>query len=139
MGYNTHVTGEFRVTPRLDQDLSDFRSYFSEDYENELFAENMGEEETVGLVNGEITVIPGDGYTSVQPRFNEPHKAYELESDVQEFLRRVKAHGNTVNGVFKCYGEEDGDIARIRIEDNAYHSERPTLRWPNGDEEPLWL
>jgi hypothetical protein len=133
MGYDYYIDGEILLKPKLSvkaaNDLIDSCEYLD-------FREG-GEEDTVGLVKGEITVIPGDSWTSVVFAAGEPTRVdhQELLADLQRVARWAKVEGCTaVAGALYCNGEDSPDLSRFLIgTDFKPREEHPTFVWPNGD------
>lgn len=133
MGYNTYVTGELRVRPKLsDKDIEALDA--GPDGDSNLFATSAGDDDTVELVNGEITVVPGKSWTVVRPRSEEPHKAYDLPSEVQKLAEVATKRGCKVTGALYLDGEDSNDLSRIRVDGAKAVQEEPKFVWPNGDE-----
>lgn len=67
---------------------------------------------------------------------DESQKMYGIYDSVK---RLVSDFGGThrITGAITIYGEEEGDISRIRIVDNEVIDERPKLLWPDGTESNL--
>lgn len=131
MGYYSHMSGRLEATPALDQKDID-ASAWGESGDSDLFVFNQGADDTVSLVDGEITVVPGVKTTIAESRTEEEFKAYSTDSEVQEFVKWATSKGSTVTGFLILKGE-DGAIHRIRIDGTKVVSEEPQLIWPNGD------
>jgi len=132
VGYNTYVNGRYRIEPELpDHVISNLGMH--EDGDSHLACSSGGTPDTVGLVNGQITVIPGDSWTEVESRHDEPYKAYDIQDHVKAMVEAAQQRGCTVNGALYLDGEDSRDFHRIRVENNAIHFETPELVWPNGD------
>lgn len=131
MGYDYYVDGEIILRPKLRakdaNDLIDACEY--------LDFREAGEDDTVGLVKGEISVIPGDSWTSVVFAALEPTRldAQQLLIELQEVANRAKREGCTIEGALYCNGEESPDLSRFIISDFKAIEEHPTFVWPNGD------
>lgn len=133
--YNSYVTGEFIIEPAMDQGQIDSLG-MGENDDAELLLENMGAEDTVELINGTITVVPGKRRTRVSARYGEePYKAYGLGTEINTLVVAVRKFGLKMNGAMYLNGEESPDLSRYRVTDNAgpMH-EQPKFVWPNGDE-----
>lgn len=138
MGYESYVVGSLKVVPPMpDQLVRDL--YLAEDQRdngNDLVATRCGEEDTVGIVNGTIAVIPGKAYTMIEVRWEEPFKAYELTNNFTVLADALKRSGGyEVIGALYVAGEDAMDRSRLRIDQNGDpQDEEPRLVWPNGDE-----
>jgi len=142
MGYRSTVSGSLRIEPGIPQRLLEGAGALSDygdhpDASSTLLATTV-DDSTVGMVDGQITVI-GNDYTEVACRLDEEFKAYDFDSDVETFIKLVKVHSpsSTANGTLVVTGEGSGDIWRVRVEDNHVVTEHPKLVWPNGDEEEM--
>lgn len=134
MGYNSRVTGILTIKPALsDKAVEELGLEEDGQVQIDLVAERCGEEEDVALVNGVITVVPGNSWTEVIPRYEDEYKAYHLGENIEAVVARARTEGCLTNGLIYVAGEEDGDYSRYRIEDNAIEHEHPEFLWPNGD------
>lgn len=131
MGYDTYVTGSLTVTPKLsERQIADLR--LDEDDGDELVAQSGGEDDTVGVVDGELTVIPGKSFTLITCRYEEPFRAGGLsETFVEAFTKIVKA-GHKVEGALYGAGEEFPDAWRLRVDNGKPVHETPEFLWPDG-------
>jgi hypothetical protein len=135
MGYESYVTGGMKIVPALTDAQIKAWDLDPETGQSDLHAHTGGEEDTVGVVNGTIAVIPGSAFTWVECRIEERYKAYDLGDWVGKFARHLHdAGGFTVTGALYVDGEDAQDFSRYRIDENgdARHEE-PEFLWPNGD------
>lgn len=137
MGYNTYVHGEIIVEPALSEALIKRLGLGRNGDVYDFVAIQDGTDDDVQLINGEITVVPGTKHTRIEPRFDEPFKAYESAEQLDKIMLAAKKAGHDANGAMYFDGEETRDFARIRVEHCVTHGERPKLVWPNGDEQQL--
>lgn len=142
MGYESYVTGVVKIEPAISGQLIAALGLTPDDQlasgqvsANDLQAHQKGEEDTVGVVNGTIAVIPGQSYTEITCRIDERYKAYDLGEHVDRLAQQLKRVGGyKVTGALYVDGEEFDDNGRWRIDANgdAVH-ELATFLWPNGD------
>lgn len=138
VGYTTTVSGELNVEPALtDAELG--LDAGPDPWRELMLARTEGLEDTLGFdAVGKVRVIKGARHNVVVPRSEEPiSDTEEVVKAIQALVRLAAKHRSKVNGAFYCHGEETADIWRIRVKDNKVLSERPTLVWPNGEEEKL--
>ena len=135
MGYQTYVTGSIKIQPRLPDALISKLGLdpTDEDSESDLEAVQGGEDDTVELINGQITVVPGNSWTVLRCRFEEPYKAYTTQENLDRVAKEVAKQGCTASGALYMDGEESTDLTRVRIENGKAVHEQPSLVWPNGD------
>ena len=134
MGYNSYVAGGANITPPIDEkhwpdpddgDGSVYFGYF-------LFNQVDGNE-TVGVVNGQVTVIgTGPGHTHVEFAWDDSSKMYDLDEKMQNLFDWARSHGSKIVGQFDREGEENGDLQRFRFTGDQLHNESPKVIWP-GD------
>lgn len=99
---------------------------------------------TVELVDGQITVV-GDSFTEVTWRWEESYSCDYLEENLETLIKEVRhiQPDSTFEGSFTVREDPDDradvlpSLYRIRVEGVEVIRERPTLVWPNGDEEKL--
>ena len=135
MGYYTYITGSVDVTPEIDPShLAQIQAL--ECFQEEYFV--IGESratqggDTLGLVNGVVTVIPGHkipGYTHIKVGFDESIKAYDFDSQVQTLVDELDQLGYQVNGNFDGDGEESDDFWRLDIQGNVVTSKKAIIRF----------
>lgn len=131
MGYNSHVWGGLVAKPAVpEKAIAD--DFGETDSDRCLIATNGGEDDDLQLVDGELTIIPGNTFTLVECRYDDEFKAYSLSDDVGAFVSIATDHGSVVNGSMYARGE-DGELHRVRVENNKVLEEWPELVWPNGD------
>ena len=134
MGYYSAISGSWQIRPRLPEDAIDELHLDGESDAGATFvAISEGEEDSVELVNNEITVVPGDSWTQIECRYEEPIKAYGLGEELDEIVKAAHKAGCTIEGAIYVSGEESPDFSRWRVEDGALLEERPEFLWPNGD------
>lgn len=135
MGYESIVTGWLRVTPKFTEDqIADLGLGVDDTDGIELVGNNVGEDDTVGVVDGEITVIPGLSWTHIECRLEEPYKAYHIGDSIDSIVAHAKGTEREVEGALYVQGENSLDLSRYRVENGKVVHEEPTLTWPNGDE-----
>jgi hypothetical protein len=138
MGYYSHVTGSMRVEPRLsDADLKALDLDDDSDKYTTFIGRSGGEDDTVGVVNGQIAVIPGKSYTLIEIRHDDAFKAYDFEAEVADLVATVTKRGHKIEGSLYVAGEENDDRWRMRIINDQKGTravqEQPEWVWPNGD------
>lgn len=136
MGYNTYVHGGWRIEPPLSDKACEYLQLREHD-DGEFRASVHGTPDDVGLVNGEIKVIPGHQYMFIEPRMDEPYKAYDTGETLDKIAETIRKAGCTGLGSIYLFGEEHNDTSRYRLNQTTLVHERPKLVWPNGDEEQL--
>jgi hypothetical protein len=137
VGYNTYVSGSLTVTPKLsDKQLEKLglEENSSTDDHSLFVGFTMGEEDTVGVVKGEITVIPGKSYTRIECRYDSSFKAYDLPEQFVDLANALTRAGHKIEGAFYLDGEDASDFSRLRVDEKGVpHHEEPEWVWPNGD------
>ena len=132
--------GSITVRPPLPESkLKELGLYVNDNdvTDAQLTCESAGEEETIGLVDGEIKVIAGDSWTTVTVRDNDtPYGVNDLESDLNVLLGLVDAHSANASGAI--YFMDDMGPGRYYVEGNEFQVERPVALWPNGDKTTEW-
>lgn len=139
MGYYSRVSGAFFITPPITYAELKNAGY------DEITPDSKPRERYVNLHEGwgelslivkSTTVDTPDGFlTTVTANevaaCEELMKAYHITASIE---RLISDFGEThqIAGSVYVYGEEDGDIWRIRINDNVVSEERPKLVWPDG-------
>jgi hypothetical protein len=132
MGYESYVTGNYTIRPDLPPHVIDALD-LGESGASELVAESGGEPETLGLVDGQIAVIPGNSWTEITCRIDERYRAENLGETVEVLAKAAAKAGCVMNGSLYLDGDNSDDFSRIRVEDNQVLHEQPELVWPNGD------
>jgi len=133
MGYQTSVHGSLKVEPRLtDKEIEKF-DLDGDINDRLLVGHQRGEDDTVGVVDGQITVIPGKSYTEITCAWDEPFKAYDLPEVFATTVQKILKAGHTITGALYLEGEESGDFSRLRVDDDKAVHEHPVFLWPNGD------
>ncbi len=139
MGYTTHVTGEFAITPPLTWNEiknSPFttpsalgklqRLYFASDHDYDLAL--RVDEETVETDEG--TLIRRVSKTLVMREIDE-YRERNLVEQVQEILNLFPGH--TFTGRLECEGEENTDLWRVIVRDGRAVKVEPRIVWPDED------
>ena len=131
MGYNTHVTGEFTITPPLAwQEFKD--SPFSPyppagDYSIELVL--RVDEENVDTADGPL--LRRTASALVMSEIDE-YRAHGLLEVVQRAVDAFPGHEFT--GRLDCEGEENADLWRVVVRDGRAVKVVPRIVWPDeGD------
>lgn len=139
MGYNFMVSGRIVGKP-APAPLVIPDSYGPEG-DHEFYVEVSGEESTVGVVDGRVTVIEGDQFIVIEPRWNEePYGATNANESLIEVLGVLQRQGvEKFRGAIYLAGEGDDDRSRLRVTSYSASGaptitqERPEMIWPNGD------
>lgn len=142
MGYSRWITGSAEVKPPLDdKTLAKIQAdnNMHEDLLLDYFTvEDAGDPDTVALVNGEITVIPGTKTSMIGLGIEERMNHSDFEEMCAVLAKAVHRAGSVIEGSFTIYGEDDPDISRVRFDGKGGTiDERPKLLWPNGDQEAI--
>jgi hypothetical protein len=133
MGYITHVTGEFTITPPLT---------WNEYKDSEFAPHNIKNswEPSLALRVDEDSVDTDEGpllrrkATALVMREIDEYRAYHLIEEVQ---RAVDAFpGREWSGRLECEGEENADIWRVVISDGRAVRVEPRIVWPEEDGSP---
>lgn len=130
MGYTTHVTGEFAITPPLA---------WSEFNESKFAPENVENSYTPSLILrvDEERVDTEDGVffrrtaTALVMREIDEYRARNLLKEVQEAVDSFPGH--TFTGRLECEGEENTDIWRVVIRNGRATKVEPRIVWPDED------
>jgi hypothetical protein len=132
MGYYSHLSGEVTFTPGFDAKGTKFDP--SNVGDSCVAITTTGTPDTVALVDGKVTVVPGTLTSTIASAYEDSIKAYSLEGDFAEAVALAVANGaTTFEGAIYVSGEEDDDRWRLRVENGKGIDERPELVWPNGD------
>jgi uncharacterized protein DUF6205 len=130
MGYTTHVTGEFIVTPPLTwAEYKDSRfapHNISEPWEPSLIL--RVDEDTVDTDEGPLLRRTA---TALVMREISEYRAHGLVDEVQEAVDAFPGHG--WSGRLDCEGEENTDIWRVAIRDGRAVRVEPRIVWPDED------
>lgn len=144
MGYYSRLSGGFKIDPPIT-----YREFVDAGYDMEDITSRTYSDNTLDLLDGwgelyftlDIETeqrVEDEGEVTVRKitssridAYDDQMKAYELSKSVS---RLVKDFGSThtFSGTVMVHGEEDGDIWRIRFQDNEALEERPSLQWPDG-------
>lgn len=128
MGYYSNADGTLVCTPACSI-LPDWAT----DGDGDLVAEVSGEPETVGVLpDGSIGIIPGSQEAVFRIRWDDQFKAYYTDSQIRTLVQHAAQEGCTVNGSITIVGEEQGDVSRIRVDNNQVIVEQAQLVWPDG-------
>ena len=135
MGYDHWVVGKLIIKPAIpESELQANGLDDAADSESDLACQNVGDPDTVGLVDGEITVIQGNSWTEAKWRWEERTNASALQEAVQTLADLAKIHGCTVEGALYASGDDHPDLSRLRVENYKVIEEAPEYLWPNGDQ-----
>lgn len=118
MGYTTHVTGEFTITPPLT---------WSEFKDSRFAPHNVKS----GYDPDLILRVDGSQADALVMRDIDEYRAYNLINHVQEAVDAFPGH--TFSGHLECEGEENTDMWRVVIRDGIATKVEPRIVWP-GDE-----
>lgn len=134
MGYVSYITGSGRISPAIEKGKVDYWNGKEVDL---VISDPKGEPDDVQVINGEITIVPGNSYNDVTVRWDEPYKAYEFEKVVHALAELCAADDVKFNADFLADGEESTDFSRAVVVDNVVTGMRPKLVWPDGQEVQL--
>ena len=133
MGYYTNLSGEAEIRKAVIPDDVLNREGWSASTDSDYFLiETDGEPDDVQLIDGEITVVPGDQFQTVTLRWDDSVKAYNFDERCQALMDAVKAVGGEITGEFVGRGEENGDIWRVVFNGTTKKREEAVTRWPDG-------
>lgn len=129
------IIGSGRIEPGID--LETIEDWGMGEADDSLFQiESMsGEPDTVGLVDGQISVIPGRSYNLVVHR-DGSGAGEEVPVQLSAVAKACKDHGVRFDADFKVVGEVES-ITRYVVINNEVSHLRPKLVWPDGLEEQL--
>lgn len=130
MGYTTHVTGEFAITPPLT--WPEFR-------DSEFAPHNITDRYDPDLILrvAEESVDTDDGpllrrtATALVMREIDEYRAYNLLEQVQKAVDAFPGH--TFAGRLECEGEENTDIWRVVVRNGRVVKVEPRIVWPDED------
>jgi len=129
MGYYTHFSGSISIVPPIDDAKM---KPFDTDHDSYFRIEQKPGDQTVQMVNGQITVVGNNpGETIVHFGYDDSIKGYDFQDHVARLLAFVAAEGSVANGQFYADGEETDDNWRIVVENNAYGEERGEILFPS--------
>ena len=128
MGYTTHVTGEFAITPPLA---------WNEFKDSKFAPHNVQSSYDPSLILrvDEDSVDTDDGpllrrtATALVMREIDEYRAYHLIDEVQEAVDAFPGH--SWSGRLECEGEENTDIWRVVIRDGRAIRVEPRIVWPD--------
>jgi hypothetical protein len=128
MGYTTHVTGEFAITPPLS---------WSEFQDSRFAPHNvaLGYEPSLIFRVDEDTVDTDEGpllrrtATALVMREIDEYRERGLVEEVQAAIDAFPGHA--WSGLLKCYGEANTDMWRVVIRDGRAVRVEPTIVWPD--------
>lgn len=127
MGYITHVTGEFEISPPLS--WNEFKdSPFAPDnitssYEPSLIL--RVQEESVDTPDGPLLRRTA---TALVMREIDEYRAYSLIDEVQNAVSSFPGH--TFTGRLDCEGEQNSDMWRVVVRDGRAVKVTPRIVWP---------
>lgn len=146
------ICGSLIVEPQLTSKHIDILDMGDDGGRSILRAIQEGDEDTVALVNGEITVIPGNSFTTITPRWNTTIFDEQLLQTVETLVEYANVRGHTITGALYVtimpdysWNEEQGHVAegwephsyRLRVstltDGGKVLREEPEIIWPNGD------
>ena len=133
MGYNTHVEGQFMITPPLA---------WPEFKDSEFAPHNIKDsyDPDVVLVVAEDNVDTPDGpllkrtATALAMREIDEYRAYNLLDQVQKAVDSFP--GRAWSGRLDCEGEESADLWRVVIRDGRAVKVEPRIVWPDDEAAP---
>lgn len=127
MGYNTHVTGEFAITPPLTWNEfkdSEFAPHnINDNYDPDLILRVA--EESVDTEEGPLLRRSA---TALAMREIDEYRAHTLLDQVQKAVDAFPGH--TFTGRLECEGEESADLWRVVIRDGRAVKVEPQIVWP---------
>jgi hypothetical protein len=138
MGYESRLSGGFDIEPPIT-----YREFITAGYdEDQLVTPKLdldvkgGWGEIFFVMNRE-RVKTDDGYKVAVYSdriecYEDSMKAYGLDDSIKH-LQMTFTNDHKFSGSIRICGEEDGDIWRIRVQDNnTFVTEHPKLVWPDG-------
>jgi hypothetical protein len=132
MGYTTHVTGEFAITPPLtwpEFKDSEFAPHnITETYDPDLILRVT--EETVDTPDGPLLRRTA---TALAMRGIDEYRAYHLLEQVQKAIDSFPGH--TFTGRLDCEGEDTGDLWRVLVRNGRAVKVEPEIVWPEGSDQ----
>lgn len=132
MGYTTHVTGGFTITPPLTwPEIKD--AAFSRGRDGLFFAPTIDlalrvDETSVDTDEGPL--LRRTASMLVMPHIDE-YRARNLVQQVQSCIDAFPGH--TFTGRLECEGEENTDLWRVIIRDGRAVKVEPRIVWPDED------
>jgi hypothetical protein len=142
MGYYSRLSGGFDIEPPIT-----YKEFLAAGYSEEALVTPKvdldiqgGYGELFFTINRE-RVKTDDGYTvavwcdRIDP-YDDQLKAYGV-NDTIKHLEAVFGPTHTFTGTVRIFGEEDGDIWRIRADGSKFITEHPKLVWPDGSTSSL--
>jgi hypothetical protein len=123
MGYNTHVTGEFRIEPPLEWPEFKESRFYEGGHRVDLALRVT--EESVDTPNG---ILVRRQATHLYMIHQDEYRAYHLVEQVQEAVDSFPGH--TWHGRLNCEGEETGDLWRVEISGGSAQRIDPLILWP---------
>lgn len=130
MGYITHVTGEFTITPPLTwpefKDSQFAPGNITDSYDPELILRVA--EEPVDTDDGPLLRRTA---TALVMREIDEYRAYNLLAQVQTAVDSFPGH--TFTGRLDCEGEESADLWRVVVREGRAVKVEPRIVWPDED------
>lgn len=143
MGYYSHAQGSVKITPPIT-----YKELIDAGYDIENAKTNQGwdpfdygltlrdgwgelffqlETENRDTDSGRLQVI----WTDTINANDESMKMYEIVKSAQTAVRDF-GDTHSFHGTVIVFGEEGGDIWRLRFDGGNVYEEHPELRWPDG-------
>lgn len=130
MGYITHVTGEFAITPPLAwpefKDSGFAPHNITDSYDPDLILRVA--EESVDTDDGPLLRRTA---TALVMREIDEYRAYNLLDQVQKAIDSFPGH--TFTGRLDCEGEENADIWRVVVRSGRAVKVEPRIVWPDEE------
>jgi hypothetical protein len=127
MGYTTHVTGEFDITPPLS--YKEFRdSRFAPHQQTSRYDPSLVLRVTEETVDQEDGLFIRKTATALVMREIDEYRERGLVEEVQSALDEFPGHIFT--GYLECEGEENTDIWRVYVKDGKARRVDPEITWP---------
>ncbi|MDQ0943312.1 DUF6205 family protein [Streptomyces sp. V1I1] len=133
MGYSTHVTGEFAITPPLTWNeikASPFEPIGRRGYYGAVDVDLMLRVDESSVDTEEGTLVRRTGTALVMREIDE-YRARNLVEQVQSLISMFTGH--TFTGRLECEGEENTDLWRVVVRDGRAVRIEPRIVWPDED------
>jgi hypothetical protein len=127
MGYTTHVTGEFAITPPLTWNEFKDSPFASDDWRDSDLKLRI-DEQTVNTDDGPLLRRTA---SALVMREIDEYNSRGLMAQVQKAADSFPGH--TFTGRLECEGEENTDLWRVVIRDGRAVKVEPRIVWPDDE------
>jgi hypothetical protein len=127
MGYTTHVTGEFAITPPLT--YKEFQhSRFAPHQQTSRYNPSLVLRVTEKSLENDEGVFIKKTATDLVMRQIDEYREQGLVEEVQSAVDEFPGH--TFTGYLDCEGDENTDIWRVYVKDGKAIRVEPEIVWP---------